>query len=206
MSELAHLLSAECFAERYALTLRLMLANFRRKTGALSTVPGTPRLSGQPTGAGTLPTQPGKGNGAVGDFEGGLQSLLSLPQMGEGFDGMPDGNWNLGEEVEGFAWPTEFSPSNLPVWLQDGVSRSLPYHKAVLMECSELYGSRPSARWLGFAIPPARVGEVCRGNSLSSLTSCSSRLASMFLPSGTMSNAGYQFALPDSGDVGAEAW
>jgi hypothetical protein len=98
-----------------------MLANFRRKTGALSTVPGTPRLISSHA-ADTLPTQPGLGNHAVGDFDGGLQSLLSLPQMGEGYEIGGDGSWNaIGEEVGGFAWPTELSPSDLPVWLQDGV-------------------------------------------------------------------------------------
>jgi hypothetical protein len=52
------------------------------------------------------------------DLDGGLQSLLSLPQSGEGgFEGMGDWGAPLND---GFAWPTEFSPSNLPVWLQDG--------------------------------------------------------------------------------------
>ena len=119
VSELAHLLSTECFAERYALTLRLVLANFRRQTGAVSTVSGTPRPASRHA-TDTLPTQPGTGNGAIGDLDGGLQSLLSLPQMNEGsFDELP---WSLAiEETEGFAWPTEFNANSLPVWLQDGV-------------------------------------------------------------------------------------
>lgn len=107
VAELAHVLSAECFAERYALTLRLMLSNFRRKTGAVSTVPGTPRAAA-----------PQQGTEGRTDFAGDLDNLLSLPQMGlEGLEGM-------GEVDSGFEWPTEFSPSNLPVWLQDNVSRS----------------------------------------------------------------------------------
>lgn len=122
VSELAHVLSAECFAERYALTLRLMLSNFRRKTGALSTVPGTPRMT-----SGDDPAALSAFAGAWDDA--GLQSLLSLPQMGGGdgsgtgmgnggFEGM--GDWGTAPLNDGFAWPTEFSPSNLPVWLQDG--------------------------------------------------------------------------------------
>jgi len=101
-----------------------MLANFRRKTGALSTVPGTPRLMSS-HGIDTLPMQPGLGNGVVSDLDGGLQSLLSLPQMGDSFEIGVNGSWNTGgEQIEGFAWPDEFNPSNLPVWLQDGVSRA----------------------------------------------------------------------------------
>lgn len=121
VSEVVHVLSAECYAERYALTLKLMLANFRRKTGAVSTVPGTPR--GGHSMSGTLPDNPANGSEAVGDFEGGLQSLLSLP-LGEGLgEGVNSETWPLfGDGVDGFAWPTEFSPSNLPTWLQDNVS------------------------------------------------------------------------------------
>jgi hypothetical protein len=113
VSEVAHLLSAECFAERYALTLRLMLSNFRRKTGAMSTMPGTPRITGTQYDdmLASFPT----------DLDGGLQSLLSLPQNGNGetgFEGMAE--WGTAPLNDGFAWPNEFSPSNLPVWLQDG--------------------------------------------------------------------------------------
>ncbi|OCF31845.1 hypothetical protein I317_03349 [Kwoniella heveanensis CBS 569] len=193
VSQLAHLLSAECFAERYALTLRLMLSNFRRKTGALSTMPGTPRLSGTlsqghthglgPAGgqSNSLPFAPGNNASAMSDLDGGLQSLLSLPSM-EGFDGVgadgldgngtgADGNgiWDMG--LGGFDWPTEFSPSALPVWLQDGNFTDL--------------------------------GLPADGSDSLFLPL---ELANMFLPSGTQSNAGYQYALPDTGDVGAEAW
>ncbi|WVF70990.1 hypothetical protein IAT40_005786 [Kwoniella sp. CBS 6097] len=195
VSQLAHLLSAECFAERYALTLRLMLSNFRRKTGALSTMPGTPRMSGSlsqghnhglgPAGgqSNSLPFAPGNNVSAMSDLDGGLQSLLSLPSM-EGFEGVAgdgmngngtgdgvDGNgiWDMG--LGGFDWPTEFSPSALPVWLQDG----------------------------NFA----DLGLPADGSDSLFLPL---ELANMFLPSGTQSNAGYQYALPDTGDVGAEAW
>ncbi|WVQ96974.1 hypothetical protein IAU59_004083 [Kwoniella sp. CBS 9459] len=194
VSQLAHLLSAECFAERYALTLRLMLSNFRRKTGALSTMPGTPRLSGsltqsQPHSLGpaaegqsnSLPFAPGNNTSAMSDLDGGLQSLLSLPSMegfegvsGDGMNGNGDGGdgtgiWDMG--LGGFDWPTEFSPSALPVWLQDG----------------------------NFA----DLGLPADGSDSLFLPL---ELANMFLPSGTQSNAGYQYALPDTGDVGAEAW
>lgn len=122
VSEIAHVLSAECFAERYALTLKLMLSNFRRKTGALSTVPGTPR--GGHYLSDHLPTNPPTSSEAVGDLAGGLQSLLSLPAMGDGLgDGMAGDAWPVfSDTTEGFAWPNEFSPSNLPTWLQDNVS------------------------------------------------------------------------------------
>lgn len=113
VSELAHVLSSECFAERYALTLRLMLANFRKKAGVLSTVPGTPRYNQQQPGQ-TLPTVP------TSELDTGLQSLLALPQMGMGDTTEGLGEWNLDIGMDGFAWPTEFSPSALPVWLQDG--------------------------------------------------------------------------------------
>lgn len=151
--EVAHVLSAECFAERYALSLRLMLSNFRRKTGAMSTVPGTPR-GGHP-GNHTLPTNPNAGPEAVGDFEGGLQSLLSLPQISEGLtDGVPGETWPLfGDGADGFAWPTEFSPSNLPTWLQDNVRMS-----GLLADFPlELRGSRPSRRWHRLTLPSIRV-------------------------------------------------
>lgn len=120
VAELAHLLSAECFAERYALTLRLMLSNFRRKTGVMSTVPGTPRqpwaAQGGGAGTGTGTGTGGAGADPAAAFAGELDTLLSLPQMGfEGFEG-------LGEVDNGFEWPMEFSPSALPVWLQDNVS------------------------------------------------------------------------------------
>ncbi|KAL1405192.1 hypothetical protein Q8F55_008817 [Vanrija albida] len=171
VSEIAHVLSAECFAERYALTLKLMLSNFRRKTGAISTVPGTPR--GGHYLSDTLPTNPSTSSEAVGDLAGGLQSLLSLPAMGDGLgDGMGGDTWPVfSDTTDGFAWPNEFSPSNLPDWLQDN----------------------------NFA----DLGLPVDGSDSLFLPL---ELANMFLPSGTTSNANYQFTLPDSIDVGAEAW
>lgn len=84
-------------------------------------MPGTPRM--------TAINQQGQGQGGDDtlsgfptDLDGGLQSLLSLPQMGDGgasgLEGMAD--WGAAPLNDGFAWPNEFSPSNLPVWLQDG--------------------------------------------------------------------------------------
>jgi hypothetical protein len=102
-----------------------MLSNFRRKTGVLSTVPGTPRVSAfdkHNQGMTQLPTNPQNGGAAVGELDGGLQSLLTLPMLGGG-SGSGQGVEGLWDEgTGGFDWPTEFSPSNLPVWLQDGVS------------------------------------------------------------------------------------
>ncbi|WWC96649.1 hypothetical protein V866_003521 [Kwoniella sp. B9012] len=185
VSQLAHLLSAECFAERYALTLRLMLSNFRRKTGAMSTVPGTPRLSvsaGHNHQGQTLPSQPTPNNNlsVIGDLDGGLQSLLSLPSFdgldnstngngGEMFGGVTDQMWDM-TGLEGFNWPTEFSPSALPVWLQDGNVNDL---------------GLPADGSDSLFLPP--------------------ELANLFLPS-TGSQTFDQYVLPDSGDVGAEAW
>ncbi|KIR36716.1 hypothetical protein I307_03733 [Cryptococcus deuterogattii 99/473] len=146
VSELAHCLSAECFAERYALTLRLMLSNFRRATGALSTIPGTPRMAvstaaGAVHGLSGLSMTPLNVNGQMNDVEGSFQSFLSLPQMenhsmdvgGEGenedhgagatgFGGTEGdgGIWDM-MGLEGFDWPTELSPSSMPVWLREGV-------------------------------------------------------------------------------------
>jgi len=110
-----------------------MLSNFRRKTGVLSTVPGTPRISGFNNSGfdmTQLPTNPQNGGLAVGELDGGLQSLLTLPMMGQGQSNIQsgvggiEGLWDEG--VTGFDWPTteQFSPSDLPVWLQDGVSFS----------------------------------------------------------------------------------
>ncbi|ORX34127.1 hypothetical protein BD324DRAFT_636719 [Kockovaella imperatae] len=174
VSELAHLLSAECFAERYALTLRLMLANFRRKTGALSTVPGTPRHTNFSSDSAqdqtSMSTNVNAGMSAM-DIDGGLQSLLSLPQMGNGeYNDAGAIDWSFGA-LDGFAPPDEFSPSNLPVWLQDGNFTDL---------------GLPQDGSDSLFLPP--------------------ELASMFLPSGSSLWVNNQFALPDSGDVDAEAW
>jgi hypothetical protein len=122
VSEVSYMLANECFAERYALTLKLMLSSVRRKTGAMSTVPGTPKLAPGQKGH-TLPSEPAAYAGSLNGAGGGLDSLLAMPQAGvDGADLGSVTNWNFDQEVENFSWPTEFSPSNLPVWLQDGVS------------------------------------------------------------------------------------
>ena len=180
-----------------------MLSNFRRKTGALSTVPGTPRITSTTPGDTLLLP------GAVAHLDGGLQSLLSLPQMGETSEAGGD-MWSLGEEAQDFAWPTELSPSNLPVWLQDGVS--LP--EQVL----SLLWILMTTAWQNFTdlgLPadgsdslflPLEYVSLSIGKPMPLDQPCILRLANMFLPSGSTGNANYQFALPDSGDVGAEAW
>ncbi|KAE8540247.1 hypothetical protein D1P53_004187 [Cryptococcus gattii VGV] len=196
VSELAHCLSAECFAERYALTLRLMLSNFRRATGALSTIPGTPRMAvstaaGAVHGLSGLSMTPLNVNGQMNDVEGSFQNFLSLPQMenhsmdvgGEGDNVDPgvgatgfggtegDGSiWDM-MGLEGFDWPTELSPSSMPVWLREG-----------------------NATDLGLPVD---------GSDSLFLPV---ELANMFMPSNSNANGLYQFTLPDSGDVGAEAW
>lgn len=124
VSEVAHVLSAECYAERYALTLRLMLASLRRKTGATSTVPGTPRANNVATEPVTSTTVNSNVESADTHTDGGLQSLLGLPAGEDTFPGSgTTDTWPLFSDIgEGFAWPTEFSPSNLPSWIQDNVS------------------------------------------------------------------------------------
>lgn len=152
VSEVVHVLSAECFAERYALTLKLMLSNSRRKTGTLSTVPGTPH--GGHNNGNTLPAHPSNASPVMGEFDGGLQSLLSLPQMNDNIGDGASNDWPLfAGGTEGFAWPTEFSPSSLPTWLQDNVS-AVSRHGDLP---AELCGSRPPDRWLRFSLPTSRV-------------------------------------------------
>lgn len=163
-----------------------MLSNFRKKTGVLSTMPGTPRYSGSAGAGDTLPVQPtGTNNGALGELDGGLQSLLSLPQMDFGdTTGMAD--WGM-EGMENFSWPTEFSPSNLPVWLQDGVSgNDQRIWWAELMRQNFTDLGLPVDGSDSLFLPP--------------------ELANMFMPSTQNNNAAFQFSLPDSADVGAEAW
>lgn len=121
ITEVVHVLSSECFAERYALTLKLMLSNTRRKSGTLSAVPGSPHTTNGVDDS--LPTQPSSIPPPVSDFEGGLESLLSLPPIEGRIENGDQNVWPLfGDNVDGFAWPTELSPSSLPTWLQDTVS------------------------------------------------------------------------------------
>lgn len=120
VAELAHLLS-ECSAERYALTLRLMLRSFRRKMGENTMAPGTPR------------------NGAATPFGGtGLSAMTALNQVGMQSlvsNGVTEGGaadnsiMNAAElsawmdDLGPFEWPADgFSPSNLPPWIMDSVS------------------------------------------------------------------------------------
>lgn len=124
VSEVAHVLSAECYAERYALTLKLMLASLRRKTGATSTVPGTPRGGNTFTEPASASVANNNDDNADASLDGGLQSLLGLPAAEEAFQtNGTNETWPLFSDIgDGFAWPTEFSPSNLPSWIQDNVS------------------------------------------------------------------------------------
>ncbi|EIN12012.1 hypothetical protein PUNSTDRAFT_83912 [Punctularia strigosozonata HHB-11173 SS5] len=98
VEQLAHVLS-EVAAERYALTLRIMLANLRRKIGLSTAAPPPP-----------------------------MQHVMPLPASAEGMvvpatfvdPGTVPQPFTL-EEL-GFAWPPErgiFSPSAIPLWLQE---------------------------------------------------------------------------------------
>lgn len=96
VDQLANLLS-EVAAERYALTLRVMLTNLRRKIGMT-----TPALQpGDATAALDVSavTAPGVG---VYDTATGLTGMGVLDDMS-------------------FSWPADsmFSPSNIPLWLQE---------------------------------------------------------------------------------------
>lgn len=96
VAEMANLMS-ECAAERYALTLRLMLRSFRRKMGETTMAPGTPR-NGQAQGSASM--------------ENGLQSLLN----------MENADFSFLDDLGPFNWPEDgFSPSNLPQWITEGV-------------------------------------------------------------------------------------
>ncbi|KAL7423562.1 hypothetical protein Q5752_001142 [Cryptotrichosporon argae] len=177
ISGIVHVLSSECSAGRYALSLKLMLAKFRRKTGTLSTVPGTPSYTAT-TLAQTLPAVPS--GDATHDLDGGLQSLLSLPPpLGDGFgntvgathDGLADFDWPLiGDGDDGFSLPSEFSPSALPSWMQDN-----------------------SLADLGLPV-----------DGSDSLFLPFESAVQFFPPTNT--NAGFQFTFPDAGDFGGEAW
>jgi hypothetical protein len=121
VAELAHLLS-ECSAERYALTLRLMLRSFRRKMGESTHAPGTPR-----NGPANPMSFGGNGLAPMTSLHpAGMQSLLSNG-MGEGENA--DGNFMNAAELSAwmddlgpFNWPEDgFSPSNLPAWIMDSV-------------------------------------------------------------------------------------
>ncbi|EJD03045.1 uncharacterized protein FOMMEDRAFT_20217 [Fomitiporia mediterranea MF3/22] len=95
VEQLAQLLS-DVAAERYALTLRIMLANLRRKVGVLTAPP--------------LPSIP---------LPAGAENMLVSPSyIDPGAVPAP-----MTMEELGFAWPSErgiFSPSAIPTWLQEG--------------------------------------------------------------------------------------
>ena len=93
---------------RYALTLRLMLAILRRKLG-LATV----GHASQPSTSQPMPT--------------GGSTLLVCGAPGPNPTG-PAAQVTTMEEY-GFVWPAEagaWSPSNIPLWLQEPVSVSMP--------------------------------------------------------------------------------
>ncbi|KAF7376147.1 Transcriptional activator of proteases prtT [Mycena sanguinolenta] len=98
VEQLAQLLS-DVAAERYALTLRIMLANLRRKVGL---------QSGINTPVPTVPPPPLLADGRL---------IVSSPTF---IDPTMPPPFTM-EEL-GFQWPTErgiFSPSAIPVWLQE---------------------------------------------------------------------------------------
>ncbi|TFK75445.1 hypothetical protein BDN72DRAFT_885878 [Pluteus cervinus] len=97
VDQLAQLLS-EVAAERYALTLRIMLANLRRKVGL---------GNGLDTPAPTMPPPSFAENMIVSHSPTYVDPTLPAP---------------LTMEELGFAWPGDrgfFSPSAIPVWLQE---------------------------------------------------------------------------------------
>jgi len=96
VEQLAQLLS-DVAAERYALTLRIMLANLRRKVGM---------LTGMNTPVPTMPP-PTIAEGMI------VSPTFADPSTGQQPFTM--------EEL-GFVWPSDrgiFSPSAIPVWLQE---------------------------------------------------------------------------------------
>lgn len=107
VSDLANLMS-ECAAERYALTLRLMLRSFRRKMGETTMAPGTPRMMANGHMAGSSV------DGMIAGHRG-LESLLSMEGDGEM-------DFSILDDLGPFNWPENgFSPSNLPQWITEGV-------------------------------------------------------------------------------------
>lgn len=126
VEQLAALLS-EVSAERYALTLRLMLAAFRRKIG----MSATPAAAAAAT--------PAPGNGAFDPLGGGDPAPLTLEDIGLG------------------AWPgldptRMFSPSSIPIplWLQEASLKDLglPINGSDGIFVN-LGGLGPSAQWGG---------------------------------------------------------
>ncbi|PAV18592.1 hypothetical protein PNOK_0543400 [Pyrrhoderma noxium] len=118
VEQLAQLLS-DVAAERYALTLRIMLANLRRKLGNRSLPVGLPPTI-------PLPVPLGAENVLVSPSSY-VDHSLSSPSgsAGSGVNGLNGiGPAPMTMEELGFAWPADrggiFSPSAIPTWLQEG--------------------------------------------------------------------------------------
>ncbi|THH21337.1 hypothetical protein EW146_g187 [Bondarzewia mesenterica] len=97
VEQLAQLLS-DVAAERYALTLRIMLANLRRKMGLPTAGPATPVPSMGHPGTETMVLPPPTFVDPVG-----IQPPFTIEELG-------------------FPWPAHganFSPSDIPLWLQE---------------------------------------------------------------------------------------
>lgn len=111
VDQLANLLS-EVAAERYALTLRVMLTHLRRKIGMT-----TPAL------------QPGDAPGQI-DMSG-----VAGAGVYDGAAGLAGMGANVLDEMA-FVWPADsmFSPTNIPLWLQEAVSYDLDcIYRAILL-------------------------------------------------------------------------
>lgn len=122
VERLAQLLS-DVAAERYAITLRVMLANLRRKIGLISNnnTHGTQPIPNATGG----PPLPGSATGRPPP-ENLLPATSSLQTATPGTSGAPatqapaTGPFTV-EEL-GFNWPADWgsiSPSSLPVWIQE---------------------------------------------------------------------------------------
>ncbi|KAF9049734.1 hypothetical protein BJ165DRAFT_1341892 [Panaeolus papilionaceus] len=96
VEQLAQLLS-DVAAERYALTLRIMLANLRRKVGIASAIPNPAPTMPPPSFAENMIVSPSFHDPAT------MPPPFTMEELG-------------------FAWPNErgiFSPAAIPVWLQE---------------------------------------------------------------------------------------
>jgi len=103
VEQLAQLLS-EIAAERYALTIRFMLANLRRKLGPEAAVPG-PLRDQKGDGSNTIMSTGRDTRGKIGAHAGG-DTIMT----GEGLEG------------SGFTWPFNngaLDPNTIPLWLQE---------------------------------------------------------------------------------------
>ena len=117
VEQLAQLLS-DVAAERYAITLRVVLANLRRKIG-LSTDNGH--------GAKSVPNAadgPSLSGGAAGrpPPENSLVATGPFQRAAPGTATSAPANGPFTVEELGFNWPADWgsiSPSNLPVWIQE---------------------------------------------------------------------------------------